>query len=44
MVDDLLPGESTISNENCGYENDRTIDWTSGDYSFAESYAVWGWA
>jgi len=20
------------------------LDWSTGDYAFAESYAVWGWA
>jgi len=32
-------------NLDCGYEVvNPTLDWSTAEYAFAESYAVWGWA
>lgn len=44
MVKNVSPGNVTIDTLNCGYENNSTLRFTTGDYAFGESYAVWGWA
>lgn len=45
LVDDLVPGESSLSTLDCGNDvANPTMSWTTDAYAFAESYSVWGWA
>jgi len=34
-----------VNTLDCGFvDTNPTLDWSTSEYAFAESYAVWGWA